>query len=158
RRNLRHGEGRQGRYNVLAVLVYLRGRCPEPVLDMTVAGHQGTRHAPVVWNVADDDAGATLDAFERGETTWGILYFAPGRRGGGDPGLIHRWRGLVARMPKGRTRNELIGIALVFAELAGYRPAWQRELEEAKMTESAVVNKWIEKATREKELQTMQRA
>jgi hypothetical protein len=73
----RHGQERTGKYNVLPVLVYLRGRCPEPILDMTVPGNLGTRHAPVIWNVADDVASAALDALEGGRTTWGILFWVP---------------------------------------------------------------------------------
>jgi hypothetical protein len=146
RRNLRHGDDRQGKYSVLAALIYLRGRCPEPVLDMTGPGNLGTRHAPVVWNVAGDVAAEALDAFEKGETTWGILFFVALMQGGGDPVVIRRWRERVALLPAGRRRDELVGIALVFAELAGCAQAWQRELEGSGMTESAIVNSWVEKA------------
>src|SRR6185437_11557570 len=41
----RHGDDRQGKYRVFCGIVYLRGACPEPILDMTLAGGFGTRHA-----------------------------------------------------------------------------------------------------------------
>jgi hypothetical protein len=74
---VRHGEDRRGKYNVLAALVYLRGRCPEGVLDMTVPGGFGARHAPRVCNVADAVAGPSLESLAAGEATWGILFWIP---------------------------------------------------------------------------------
>src|SRR5262249_18376096 len=37
----RHGPDRQGKYRVLTALVYLQGRCPDAVLDMTLPGGFG---------------------------------------------------------------------------------------------------------------------
>jgi hypothetical protein len=48
----------------------------------------------------------------------------------------------------------MAGIALVFAELAGCLRAWQDALGGWDMTESQVVNGWIEKAERETTLRT----
>ena len=42
RLTVRHGDDRRGKYNVLVALVYLRGTCPERVLDMTLPGGWGT--------------------------------------------------------------------------------------------------------------------
>src|SRR5438874_2520659 len=53
RSRARHGEERNGKYRVVAALVYLRYRCPEDVLDMTFPDGTGTRHAPLVWNIAE---------------------------------------------------------------------------------------------------------
>jgi len=61
----RHGDDRRGKYNILVALVYLRGECPESVLDMTLPDGRGTRHAPLIWNVGADTAGETLDAPHR---------------------------------------------------------------------------------------------
>ncbi|VTU00618.1 unnamed protein product [Gemmataceae bacterium] len=52
----------------------LRGQCPEPVLDMTLPGGFGTRHAPLVWNVADCDAAAALNGAAAGTVPWGTLF------------------------------------------------------------------------------------
>ena len=43
-----------------------------------------------------------------------------------------------------RMRDDLAGIALVFAELSGRFLAWERVLEGWEMTESIVVTRWIE--------------
>ncbi|VTU00617.1 unnamed protein product [Gemmataceae bacterium] len=64
--------------------------------------------------------------------------------GGGTDGAIGRWKDTVAgRVPDRRTRGNLAGIALVFAELVGRRADWKRALEGFEMTESEVVNEWI---------------
>ena len=73
RNRVRHGEDRKGRYRVTAALVYLTGRGPD-LLDMTFADGSGTRHAPLVWNVAADDAASTLEAVATGKMSWGKLF------------------------------------------------------------------------------------
>jgi hypothetical protein len=144
RGHARHGADRQGRSRVLAALVYLQGRCPEAVLDMTLPGGFGTRHAPLVWNVGDDNAPATLEAVASGGRSWGMLFWVPLMAEGQQDAVIARWRDVVVQVvPDGRTRGNLAGIALVFAELAGRRAEWQRGLEGFEMTESQVVNEWI---------------
>ena len=62
------------KYKVLAALVYLRGRCPDSELDMTVGGQRGTLHRPIVWNVEEDDAAQALDDLAAGRATWGVLF------------------------------------------------------------------------------------
>jgi hypothetical protein len=49
----RHGEDRRGKYNILVALVYLRGSCPEPTLDMTLPGGwgPGTRRCCGTWSL-----------------------------------------------------------------------------------------------------------
>jgi hypothetical protein len=144
RGHARHGEDRRGKFRVFTALVYLRDRCPEEVLDMTLPGGFGTRHAPLVWNVAADDAAATLEAVVAGQTSWGMLYWVPLMAGGGEEAIMGRWKEVVAAtVPQRRVRGTLVGIALVFAELAGCYLSWERSLEGWEMTESQVVNRWI---------------
>ncbi len=120
RSRARHGEDRKGKYNVTAGLVYLRGRCPEAVLDMTLPDGSGTRHAPLVWNVADDDARQALEAVASGRSSWGLLFWVALMAGGGDDALIGRWKEVVAAIVSDlQTRGNLAAIAMVFAELAG---------------------------------------
>jgi hypothetical protein len=140
----RHGDDRKGKYKVLTALVYLTGRCPEDVLDMTLPGGFGTRHAPLVWNVGADDAAATLEAVAGRQASWGMLFWLPLMSAGKDAAVIARWKEVVAQVvPDRRMRGNLVGIALVFAELAGRRVEWDRGLEGFEMTESQVVNEWI---------------
>jgi hypothetical protein len=144
RSRARHGEARAGKYKVMAVLVYLQGRCPESVVDMTLPDGSGTRHAPLIWNVAEDDARQTLEAVAAGELSWGMLFWVPLMAGGDEEALVRRWKEVVAAIVSDRrTRGNLVGVALVFAELAGRVPAWTRGLEGWEMTESQVVNEWM---------------
>jgi hypothetical protein len=154
RRDLRHGEDRRGKYRVLVGMIYLRGSCPEPVLDMTVPGNLGTYHAPLIWNVAADVAREALETFTAGQTTWGILFWVPLMQGSGDAAIVVRWKELAAALPERRDRGSLARVALVFAELAGCLPAWKQGLEGWDMTESQVVKEWMEEARREERLRT----
>ncbi len=139
----RHGEDRKGKYKVLTGLIYLRGHCPESIHDMTLGKH-GTWHAPFVWNVCDDDAAATLEAVAGRQASWGLLFWVPLMAGGEETAVLARWREVVAQVVQDRgTRGNMVGIALVFAELVGRRVMWERGLEGFEMTESQVVNKWI---------------
>ncbi|MBI1918326.1 MAG: hypothetical protein HYS12_26845 [Planctomycetes bacterium] len=155
RSRARYGVERNGKYLVVAALVYLRDRCPEDVLDMTFPDGTGTRHAPLVWNVAEDHAAPALEAVAAGQMSWGMLFWLPLMAGGGNESAVARWKEVVAAtVPDRRMRANLVGIALVFAELAGCVPAWERGLEGWEMTESQVVNGWIRQGEAKGELKT----
>jgi hypothetical protein len=144
RGHARHGADRKSKYKVLTSLVYLQGRCPDDVVDMTVPGGFGTRHAPLIWNVGEDDAAATLEAVASGQASWGMLFWVPLMAGSATDKVIARWKEVVAQVVSDqRTCGNLVGIALVFAELAGRGLEWKRGLENFEMTESQVVNEWI---------------
>jgi hypothetical protein len=131
-------------YCVLTALVYLREQCPARELTLTV-GDFGTRHRPLLWEVASDDAVEAVTALETGSEEWGWLYWVPLMAGGDAPELIARWRAVLTALVADRVqRGKLASIALIFAELAGCRLAWKRGLEGLDMTESIVVNEWIE--------------
>jgi hypothetical protein len=151
---VRHGEDRRGKYNVCPALVYLRGRCVPDMLDMTLPDGHGTRHAPLVWNIEADSAEAALAAVAAGQATRGLLFWIPLMQGGGEVATIARWREMASAVPDVRARGDLVRIALVFAELVGCLPAWQKGLEGWDMTESMLVNRWTEEARREARLLT----
>jgi hypothetical protein len=157
RLHARHGQDRQGKYRVLAGFVYLQGRCPEAVLDMTLPEGFGTRHSVLVWNVQEDSAEAVLSSFEAGRASWGVLFWVPLMAGGDDATVIARWKEQVSAIEDRRRRGDLATIALVFAELAGRYAEWERGLEGLDMTESKVVNRWIEKAVEEGKLEQARR-
>jgi hypothetical protein len=130
-------------YCVLTALVYLRDRCPATELALTL-GDFGTRHRPLLWEVASDDALAAVAAVETSSEEWGGLYWVPLMAGGDTPELIARWREVLLSTVADRVRRgNVIAIALVFAELARCRDVWNRGLEGLDMTESIVVNEWI---------------
>jgi hypothetical protein len=154
RGHARHGPERQGKYRVLTALVYLQGRCPDTVLDMTLPGGFGTRHAPLVWNVGEDSAPAALEAVANGMLPWGMLFWAALMAEGQRDAVVARWREVVVQVvPDRRAWGNLAGIALVFAELVGRRAEWQRGLEGFEMTESQVVNEWISQGKAEGNLE-----
>jgi hypothetical protein len=146
---------RKGKYKVAAGLVYLRGRCPEGVLNMTLPNGAGTRHQALVWNVEEDDAIRSLQEVSVGQSSWGMLFWVPLMADGGEEAVIARWKEVVAdKVPDRRTSGNLASIALMFAELAGCKLAWSRELEGFDMTESQVVNGWISQGDARGELRT----
>jgi hypothetical protein len=156
RLHVRHGENRRGKYQVLVGLVYLLGRCPVSSLDMTLPEGLGTRHTVFVWDVEGDSAEAALAAVEAGRAPWGVLFWVPLMAGGDDEAVIGRWRERALAVEE-RWRGGLGQVALIFAELAGRYAAWEKGLEGFDMTESKVVNRWIEEAENRKEIETGRR-
>jgi hypothetical protein len=62
------------------------------------------------------------------------------------------------RAIEGRRRRGYLGqVALVFAELAGRYAAWERGLETFDMTESNIVNLWVQEAVERKGLDDARR-
>ncbi|MBY0230770.1 MAG: hypothetical protein K2W96_15900, partial [Gemmataceae bacterium] len=140
----RHGEVKDLKYRVGAALVYLKGECPDPVLLMAVSG-KGTLHECHVWNVCRSKARDALDMVEAGAVSWGELFWVPLMEGGTDEDVVRRWADLVGRLaPTPEAKAALRGIALVFAELAGKVPEWRRVMGATLVTESEVVNEWMD--------------
>lgn len=125
---------------------------------MTLPEGFGTRHTALVWNVAEDSAEAVLAAVEAGQATWGMLFWVPLMAGGGEGVVIERWKERALAIEGQRRRGDLGKIALVFAGLVGRYAPWKQGLERFDMTESEVVNEWIEEAVNRKELETFRRA
>lgn len=139
----RHGPDRRGKFNVQTALVYLTDRCPDRQLRMQLAGGSGSVHTCLVWDVAADSAAATLEDVAEKRATWGMLFWVALMQGGGDGKVVERWKELAAdRVTNARTRSDMAGIAIVFAELAGCGAVWRRALEGWNMTESQIVNEW----------------
>jgi hypothetical protein len=123
RSRARHGDNRKGKYRVLAGIVQLVGRCPEPVVDMVVEG--GTWHGPLIWNIEEDDAAAVLEAVMTDTVSWGMLFWVALMTGADSEAVLRRWRELVlAKVADPKMRGNLAGVALQFAELSGRRVVW----------------------------------
>lgn len=129
----------------LAALVYLTDRCPTPVIDLTLPGGFGTRHAPLNWNVAEEDATAALDAVVAGTRSWGTLFWVSLMAGAGGDDTVRRWVEVVDQFVTDATRRRRLAFtAMLFADLTLRTLVWERILKEAAMwTESTVANNWI---------------
>ena len=144
RNRVRHGPDRTDPYNVVAMIVYLRGHCPVTILDMTLPDGLGTRHAPLVWNVEEEAAVPMIEGVANGQISSGMLFWVPLMAGAGEVEIASRWKDVAtATISDPRKRGDLASVAMVFAELAGRVPEWQRGLEGLEMTESMIVNGWI---------------
>src|SRR5262249_384953 len=137
------------------VLVYLVGQCPDEAkeLGMTTPAGYGIRHRPVLWEVGQDSATAALDELGQEKPTWGILFWIALMASAEDKVVVEGWQRLVRALPEDRDRADLIGIALVFAELAGRGQVWRPILEGWSMTESPIVNEWIAQAQEQSRLE-----
>jgi hypothetical protein len=131
-------------YRVTSALVHLTGSLGEPAIDARL-GEYGTFHRPLPWDIERDEAEEALQAVEDGTASWGLLFWVALMAGAEQERIITRWMAVVAsRVADVQRRSDLAGISLVFGELAGRFLVWQRLLGGWTMTESAVVNSWIE--------------
>jgi hypothetical protein len=132
----RHGEDKQGKFRVFCGLVYLKGACPEAVLDMSLEGGFGTRHAPLLWEVEKDNAEAALVAVTERKASWGLLFWIALMTGADKESIITRWREMVSDpqvVASREMRQALVVVALELAELAGRFLAWEHGLEDMDM-------------------------
>ncbi len=146
-----------GSYRVTSAIVHLTGQPTTSMIDARL-GKFGTFHRPIPWDVSADAARTALDRVARDQLSWAILFWVPLMRGGERVGIATRWRSLVGEKVADRTRrSDLAGIALVFAELAGRYLLWERILGGWEMTESAVVNRWINQGETRGDLRRLRR-
>jgi hypothetical protein len=151
RRELRYGEGRREKYQVAAAVVNLTGPAQEDTLEMILPGEAGAglRLQVVVRTLRDEDAAATLEGIAEGRLAGCILVFIPLMHGGGEPGIIERWKAIAAREPDTSLRSDYGELALTFAELTQGKANWLRGLEGWDVLESPRVNGWLAMARRE---------
>jgi len=125
---------------VIRGLVYLKGECPAAVLDMTLCGGFGTRHAPLLWEPAKDNAVEALASVASGEVTWALLFWVALMAVADEEATARRWLEMVnERAPDAKMKAGLV-VALSFAELAGRYLLWESVLEGRRMGESKVYN------------------
>jgi hypothetical protein len=154
RRELRHGRGRRGKYAVLTVLLNMTGSVQPHELDMTVAevDGAGSRLVVVQRTLREEDATATLAQVERGELDRPILPWVALMRDAGRAAIIKEWKRLALLEPDDRWRSDLGALALIFADLAGRKAAWQAILGDWDVKESQVIKEWTEQARAEEKI------
>jgi hypothetical protein len=126
------------------VFVYLTANHPPSGLAVRTPNGCGFVGNPAVWNIPGDSARETLSRVEAGELTWGMMFWIPLMAGADDEKVIDRWRRLLDDKVPEKSRGDVVYIALVFAEFVGRRLLWNRVREGVAMTESAVVNEFIQ--------------
>jgi hypothetical protein len=79
--------------------------------------------------LADDNAASLVAEVAAGKTSPWLLGWVPLMQGGGESGIIGAWRQAAEqRLSDERNRADLRSLSLVFAALAGCRPAWDHGL------------------------------
>lgn len=140
---LRPDDERGSRFHVGAAVVNLTGTGAAS-RDLRWPGTGLVTHLGVVErNLERESAEELLAGIEAGRWSRCLLPWVPLMTGGGDPGIIDRWKLLAEGEPDRRRRAEYSGIAQLFAERAGRKDAWQAKLEGWNVEESTVVNEWI---------------
>ena len=144
RRGLRFGPDRRGKFDVAVALVGLTGPPQPEVLEMALPGGSSPvlHFNAAVRTLRDEDAATTLDEIAAGQTSRCLLCWISLMRGGGEPGIMERWK-LVASLEPDPSRRAIYGaIVLVFAELTKVSAQWRSSLEGWNMRESTIVAEW----------------
>jgi hypothetical protein len=133
-----------------SVLLNLTGRQKPECLQWDLPGLPfGSRVAPVLMDLAWEDASATLAAIEANLLAPPVLPWLALMRGGGDPGLIGNWKRLVEKEVDPADWAFYRDAALVFAELTKEQVNWLRGLEDWKMRESQYIKKFEQRGKEE---------
>jgi hypothetical protein len=127
---------------VVSLVLNLSGVQRPARLDWTW-GEFGTRLAPLIVNVAEEDAGATLERIERGELGLTVLPFLALMIGGGTPEFIERWKTAVEREPEPSGRIAIRDSALILSELTPRQVNWLRGTEGWMARESTLIKGWL---------------
>jgi hypothetical protein len=151
RRELRHGPGPTGKFQVVSLLLNLTGPAQDGTLDMSepALDGQGLRLSVVVRTLRDDDAAATLVKIAAGDLDRCVLPWVPLMAGAGEPAVIAAWKRLAERESDPRWRSEYGALALVFVELTRWAPLWRQALEGWNVRESPQVLEWQAQARNE---------
>jgi hypothetical protein len=126
-----------------STVIHLTGQRDSTAITLTLPGTvKGTRVEPLVINLRQEEAAATLADIAAGRTGRCLLVWVPLMAGGGQPALIEEWKRLVLVEPKQELRAQYRSLALVFAELTREQVNWQQALEGWEMLESQTIRGW----------------
>lgn len=99
-------------------------------------------------NAASLDAASLMEAIDTGEQAKALLPWVALLRGGSEPAILEQWKQVAQEEPDAQRRSDYTALALVFADRADTRAAWQQALEGWSVTESPQVLLWQEEARR----------
>jgi hypothetical protein len=105
----------------------------------------GLTVTPLVINLRQEDAAATLAEMAAGQTGLCLLPWVPLMAGAGEPARIEEWKRVALLEPDPQRRLIYRDLALVFAELAKELVNWQRALEGWQVQESQVILSWMDR-------------
>jgi hypothetical protein len=144
RREIRHGQGRAGKYRVFSVLLTLTGPEQPATLDLREPDLDGAGIALRVVQVLmrEQDAAAILARVAAGELGRAVLPWLPLMRGADNPAIIAEWVRLALGEPDEQRRGPFGSLARVFADCADRLSSWGPALEGWNMQRSVVVEGW----------------
>jgi hypothetical protein len=138
-----------------SLLINLTGEQRFKCVDWAWAGGAfGTRLAPFVVDVANQDAILTLDRIEKKELGLPVLPLLALMRGGGTPAFIERWKQVVETEADESRRVQYREAAIVFAELTRCQVNWLQATEGWMMRESQYIKSWERVGEERAELRT----
>ena len=125
------------------------------VLNLTGAGLASRRMewpaaglATHLWvverNLARENADELVAAVETGVLARALLPWVPLMAGGGDAGVIERWKKAAEGETQSRRRSEFGGLAVALSSAAKRYAVWKNALEGWNMYESEAVNEWLD--------------
>ena len=125
-----------GRFNVGAVVVNLTGTgLATRRMDWPGAG-MSTQLVVVERNMAHENADELLGAIESGTQSRCLLPWIPLMTGGGDEGIIERWKRAAEAEPSYHKRNRLLLPTRIFADVTDRAELWEKALEGWNVKES----------------------
>jgi len=125
--------GRRGQLpHVGGALLNLTGRPRHRRLDMVLATSLDVRHHFSVQtrNLAEESAAQTLQAIAAGRFDRCVLPWVPLMHGGAESGIIQEWLSVAEGEPDESLQRDYAALAVLFAGLAGRRPAWDPAVKE----------------------------
>jgi hypothetical protein len=133
-----------GPFQPLPVFVYLKGKCPASAVSVRTPTGRGFECEPAVWEVGEDSAADTLAKVQAEDFSWEALFWVSLMSGADREDVVALWQRLRDEKVPPKRRADVTTVALIFANLVGRRPAWNRVLGGVKMTESDFVNELVE--------------
>ncbi|MBY0229039.1 MAG: hypothetical protein K2W96_07160 [Gemmataceae bacterium] len=136
-----------------SLVVNLSGTQKARFVESSFAGGAfGSRLAPMVFDVAQEEALATLERIERSGLGLTILPFCALMKGAGEPAFIERWKLAVLTEPESARRLQYRDWAVILSDLTQWQVDWHRATEGWMELESPTINGWLARGEERGEL------